>query len=142
MEGGKLQPAFTLVSFSAYSTLKMEAICSSETSVDFQPTTWRYIFAPCLATTYKDADLRHRRSSRSYAYTKTAEQERVSEDQHRQSTLLGSPTSTGKFTGQRPTRSHRAAAQGRPPTPAQSSPLRHELRPASIRCTRSQTHGP
>jgi hypothetical protein len=33
-----------LVSFSAYSsTLKMEAICSSETSVDFQRTTRRYI---------------------------------------------------------------------------------------------------
>jgi hypothetical protein len=36
--------AFTVVSCSAYSsTLKMEAICSSETSVDFQRTTWRYI---------------------------------------------------------------------------------------------------
>jgi hypothetical protein len=33
-----------LVSFSAYFTiLKMEAICSSETPADFQPTTWRYI---------------------------------------------------------------------------------------------------
>jgi hypothetical protein len=39
-----LPPAFTLVSCSAYSsTLKMEAICSSETSVDFQRTTRRYI---------------------------------------------------------------------------------------------------
>jgi hypothetical protein len=39
-----LQPAFTLVSCSAYnSTLKMEATCSSETSVDIQRTTWRYI---------------------------------------------------------------------------------------------------
>jgi hypothetical protein len=37
-------PAFTLVSCSAYfSTLKMEAICSSETSVDTQLTTRRYI---------------------------------------------------------------------------------------------------
>jgi hypothetical protein len=37
-------PAFTLVSCSAYSsTLKIEAICSSETSVDFQQTTRRYI---------------------------------------------------------------------------------------------------
>jgi hypothetical protein len=36
--------AFTLVSCSAYySTLNMEAICSSETSVDFQRTTQRYI---------------------------------------------------------------------------------------------------
>jgi hypothetical protein len=36
--------AFTLVSCSAYSsTLKMEAMCSSETSVDFQRTTRRYI---------------------------------------------------------------------------------------------------
>jgi hypothetical protein len=38
-----LSPAFTLVSCSAYSTLKMEAICSSETSVDFQRTKRRYI---------------------------------------------------------------------------------------------------
>jgi hypothetical protein len=39
-----LPPAFTLVSCSAYfSTLKTEAICSSETSVDFQWTTRRYI---------------------------------------------------------------------------------------------------
>jgi hypothetical protein len=36
-----LPPAFTLASCS--STLKMETICSSETSVDFQQTTWRYI---------------------------------------------------------------------------------------------------
>jgi hypothetical protein len=34
---------FTLISCSAYSTLKMEEICSSETSVDFQRTTRRYI---------------------------------------------------------------------------------------------------
>jgi hypothetical protein len=39
-----LPSAFTLVSCSAYSsTLKMEAIWSSETSVDFQRTTQRYI---------------------------------------------------------------------------------------------------
>jgi hypothetical protein len=39
-----LPSAFTLVSFLAYSpTLKMEAICSFETSVDFQRTTRRYI---------------------------------------------------------------------------------------------------
>jgi hypothetical protein len=39
-----LPPAFTLVSCSAYSsTLKMEAICSSETSVYFQRTTRRYM---------------------------------------------------------------------------------------------------
>jgi hypothetical protein len=39
-----LLSAFTLVSCSAYaSTLNMEAICSSETSVDFQRTTRRYI---------------------------------------------------------------------------------------------------
>jgi hypothetical protein len=37
-------PHFKFVSCSAYSsTLKMEAICSSETSVDFQRTTRRYI---------------------------------------------------------------------------------------------------
>jgi hypothetical protein len=43
--GSKNKPhAFTLVSCSAYfSTLKMEAICSSKTSVDFQQTTWCYI---------------------------------------------------------------------------------------------------
>jgi hypothetical protein len=35
--------AFTQVSCLAYSTMKMEAICSSETSVDFQRTTRRYI---------------------------------------------------------------------------------------------------
>jgi hypothetical protein len=39
-----LPHAFTLVSCSAYSsTLKMEATCSSEMSVSFQRTTWRYI---------------------------------------------------------------------------------------------------
>jgi hypothetical protein len=32
-----------LVSFSAYSNLKMEAMCFSETSIDFQRTTRRYI---------------------------------------------------------------------------------------------------
>jgi hypothetical protein len=38
-----LPPAFTLVSFSAYSlTLKMKAIFSSETSFQLQRTTWRY----------------------------------------------------------------------------------------------------
>jgi hypothetical protein len=38
-----LPSAFTLESYSAYSTLKMEAICSSETFVDFQRITRRYI---------------------------------------------------------------------------------------------------
>jgi hypothetical protein len=39
-----LATCFTLVSCLAYSwTLKMEVICSSETSVDIQWTTWRYI---------------------------------------------------------------------------------------------------
>jgi hypothetical protein len=39
-----LPPAFMLVCYSAYlSTPKMKAICSSETSVDFQRTTRRYI---------------------------------------------------------------------------------------------------
>jgi hypothetical protein len=38
-----LPPAFTLISCSAYSTTKMEAIRSSETSADFQRTTWNYI---------------------------------------------------------------------------------------------------
>jgi hypothetical protein len=38
-----LPPAFTLVSCSAYSTVKTWAICSSETSVDFQRYTRRYI---------------------------------------------------------------------------------------------------
>jgi hypothetical protein len=35
--------AFTLVSWSTYATLKMEAICFSETSADFQRTTRRVI---------------------------------------------------------------------------------------------------
>jgi hypothetical protein len=40
-----------LVSCSAYSsTLKMEAIRSSETLDDFQQTTWRYILEQALAT--------------------------------------------------------------------------------------------
>jgi hypothetical protein len=39
-----LAACFTLVScLGYYSTMKMEATCSSETSVDFQPTTRRYI---------------------------------------------------------------------------------------------------
>jgi hypothetical protein len=39
-----LQSAFTLVSCSVCSpTVKMEATCSSETSFDFQMTTWHYI---------------------------------------------------------------------------------------------------
>jgi hypothetical protein len=39
-----LPPVCTLVSCSAYSlTLKMEAMCSSEMSVDFQQATWYYI---------------------------------------------------------------------------------------------------
>jgi hypothetical protein len=38
-----LPPAFILISCSAYSVLKMEATCSSEMSVGFQWTTWRYI---------------------------------------------------------------------------------------------------
>jgi hypothetical protein len=39
-----LPPALTLVSHSAYSSaLKMEEICSSETSVDFERTTRRYM---------------------------------------------------------------------------------------------------
>jgi hypothetical protein len=37
-------PCFMLISCLAYpSTLKMEVTCSTETSVDFQRTTWRYI---------------------------------------------------------------------------------------------------
>jgi hypothetical protein len=39
-----LPPAFMLVSCLAHSsTLKIEATCSSETPVDFERTTWRYI---------------------------------------------------------------------------------------------------
>jgi hypothetical protein len=38
-----LSATFTLVSCAAYFTLMIEAIYSSETSVDFQRTTWRYI---------------------------------------------------------------------------------------------------
>jgi hypothetical protein len=44
VDGRWKEPAFTLVSCSAYSwTLKMEAICCPETSVDTQRTTPRYI---------------------------------------------------------------------------------------------------
>jgi hypothetical protein len=39
--------AFSLVSCSAYSAVKMEAICSSEISTDFQRTTQRYISEVC-----------------------------------------------------------------------------------------------
>jgi hypothetical protein len=39
----RLPPTFTLISCSTYSTLKMEAVCSSETSVDFQRSTRRYV---------------------------------------------------------------------------------------------------
>jgi hypothetical protein len=45
-----LPPASTLVSCSTYSTLKMEVICSSETSVDFRRTTRRYV--PEASTPY------------------------------------------------------------------------------------------
>jgi hypothetical protein len=41
-----LPPAFTLISWSAYSTLKMEAICFFETSVEFQRTTGYYTYIP------------------------------------------------------------------------------------------------
>jgi hypothetical protein len=42
--GSKLATCFTLVSCLANSSsLKLEATCSSETSVDFQQTTWSYI---------------------------------------------------------------------------------------------------
>jgi hypothetical protein len=41
-----LPPAFTQVFCLAYSTLKMEAICSSETSVDIQRTTRCYTSVP------------------------------------------------------------------------------------------------
>jgi hypothetical protein len=44
LQGRSLPPAFILVSCSTYtSTLKIEAICSNETSVEFQRTTRRYI---------------------------------------------------------------------------------------------------
>jgi hypothetical protein len=38
-----LTPAFMLVSCSVYYTLRMDAACSSETSVDFQQTARRYV---------------------------------------------------------------------------------------------------
>jgi hypothetical protein len=41
--GSKQATCFMLVSSVAYSTLKMEAICSSETSIDFQRITLRCI---------------------------------------------------------------------------------------------------
>jgi hypothetical protein len=43
-EDALLATCFMLVSYLAYSSiLKLEAICSSETPIDFQWTTWRYI---------------------------------------------------------------------------------------------------
>jgi hypothetical protein len=59
-----LPPAFTLVFCSAYLTLKMEAIYSSEKSVDFQRTTWYYI--PEDSTLDKSSPLRHLISSRTF----------------------------------------------------------------------------
>jgi hypothetical protein len=43
MKAASFPPAFTLVSCFTYLTLKMEVICSYETSVDFQKIAWRYI---------------------------------------------------------------------------------------------------
>jgi hypothetical protein len=61
-QGLCLPPAFTLVSCSAYSsTLKMEAICSCETSVDFQRNTRRYI--------PKDSTLHNHRCENLKSYT-------------------------------------------------------------------------
>jgi hypothetical protein len=43
-QGTSSPPAFMLISCSAFSsTLKVEAICYSETLVEFQRTTWRYM---------------------------------------------------------------------------------------------------
>jgi hypothetical protein len=53
--GKQVSPAFMLICCSAYSTLKTEAICSSETSVDFQQTTWCYI--PEDSTLHNHRDL-------------------------------------------------------------------------------------
>jgi hypothetical protein len=44
-----MQSAFRLVSFAVYWTVKIEAICSSETSVGSQWTTWRYMQKTVLA---------------------------------------------------------------------------------------------
>jgi hypothetical protein len=62
-EESLLAPVFTLVSCSTYlSTLKMEAICSSETSFDFQRTTRRYIS--------EDSILHNHRCENLKSYTK------------------------------------------------------------------------
>jgi hypothetical protein len=62
-----LPPAFTLVSCSAYSsTLKKEAICSSETSVDFQRTTRLYIPEDSTLHTHRSEDLKSYIESRPY----------------------------------------------------------------------------
>jgi hypothetical protein len=53
-----LPPAFTLVSFTAYSSiLKIEAICSSETSVDFQRIV---LFIPTVVRTSDPAEITER----------------------------------------------------------------------------------
>jgi hypothetical protein len=46
----RLPSAFTLVSCSAYPSLKIEAICSSETSVYYQGTAWCYGHSVCLSS--------------------------------------------------------------------------------------------
>jgi hypothetical protein len=68
-----LPPAFTMVSFSASSsTLRMGAICYSETSVDFQRTTLRYIQKAVLfiTTAVRTKDPKHNHCSimRNMAY--------------------------------------------------------------------------
>jgi hypothetical protein len=55
---GKSLPTFTLVSCSAYSTLKMEAVCFSETLVAFQRTTWRYIAEDSTLHNHRCEDLK------------------------------------------------------------------------------------
>jgi hypothetical protein len=68
--GGKQSSAFMLVSCSAYSsTLKMEAICSSETSVDFQRNARRYI--PEDSTVLKCVDFKKWKTENSVLFMHT-----------------------------------------------------------------------
>jgi hypothetical protein len=54
----RLAPAFTLLPCSPYSTLKMEAVFSSETSVDFQQTRRPYIIENSTLHNHRCEDLK------------------------------------------------------------------------------------
>jgi hypothetical protein len=65
--GGKQSSAYS-------STLKMEAICSSETSVDFQRTTWRYISEDLFRSTTDSTFCIHQILEKKWEYIETVRQ--------------------------------------------------------------------